>query len=112
MARATRLLTLSVIVEADDEYDTEGDSELDDLINRLIDAGQAAIAVEHPLGVSMAVSTTLDPKAINCGQCAECSTWTTDLDASEPVPGLSHGARVDGRLLCDDHLPEGHEHAF
>lgn len=112
MARATRLLTLSVVVEVDDHYDAEGDSELDDALNRLIDAAQAAIPAEHPLGVSMAWSTTLDPKALNCGQCAECGVWTTDLDAPEIVPGLSHGARVDGRLLCDDHLPAGHPHAF
>lgn len=112
MARATRLLTLSVIVEADDAFDANGHSELDEAINRLIDAGQAALPAEHPLGVSMALSTTLDPNAINCGQCVECGVWATDLDMTEPVAGLSHGARVDGRLLCDDHLPEGHQHAF
>lgn len=112
MARAPRLLTLSVVVEADDQLGPNGDSELDDALNRLIDAAQSAMPAEHPLGVSMAWSTTLDPRAVNCGQCGECGAWTTDLDAPEPVAGLSHGARIEGRLLCDDHLPEGHPHAF
>lgn len=111
MARAPRLLTLSLIVNADDEFDAQGGSELDDALNRLIDAAQAALPAKHPLGVSMAWSTTLDPNSLNCGQCAECQAWVTDVEASDHLPGLIHGARVDGRLLCDDHLPAGHPHA-
>lgn len=107
MARMPRLLTLSIVVDADDEND-----ELDDAINRLIDAAESAFPLEHPQGVQMCWSTTLDERTENSGRCAECDAWVTDVERSDTVSGLGPGARVDGRLLCDEHLPEGHPHAF
>lgn len=54
----------------------------------------------------------LDPKTMNCGKCAKCHGWTTDMEKLNYINGLCNGATVDGELLCDECLPEGHRWAF
>lgn len=54
----------------------------------------------------------LDPKTMNCGKCAKCHGWTTDMEKPNYINGLCNGATVDGELLCDECLPEGHRWAF
>lgn len=45
---------------------------------------------------------------MNCGRCAICGTWCTDRERPGTILQISYGARVEGKLLCDEHLPEGH----
>lgn len=48
------------------------------------------------------------------GRCAECNRWVFDLDnVTQMTPTcISRGATFEGRLLCDEHLPPDHPHAF
>jgi hypothetical protein len=48
----------------------------------------------------------------NIGKCATCGCWTTDLEADNPIDALQRGARIDGMLYCDEHLPVDHPIAF
>ncbi|HEX8700245.1 MAG TPA: hypothetical protein VF815_15470 [Myxococcaceae bacterium] len=113
MARKTFLVTLTVAVEASDEESRSGLSELEELEQRLIESVDAALGnPERPLGWQATWSTELDPASINCGQCAVCGSWVTDRERPDSHIGLCNGARVEGRLLCDEHLPPGHRWAF
>jgi hypothetical protein len=48
------------------------------------------------------------------GRCAVCNRWVYDVEnATERTPTrICRGAVVDGRPLCDDHLPKDHPLAF
>ncbi len=54
----------------------------------------------------------LDVEGVNAGRCAVCGDWVTDVEKPSPLEGLSRGASVKGRLLCDEHLPPDHPWAF
>jgi hypothetical protein len=57
--------------------------------------------------------TQLDGKP-GVGKCAICDCWVYDVEnRTEHTPTeINRGAVVDGRLLCDEHLPEDHPIAF
>jgi hypothetical protein len=55
---------------------------------------------------------SLAPEIMNCVKCSSCGAWTTDREKDEPIEGLTNGATVDGKLLCDECLPEDHKWAF
>jgi len=113
MAKKTFLVTLTVAVEASDQESSSGLSELEELEQRLIQSVDVALeSPSPPLGWQVTWSTELDPTSINCGQCAVCGGWVTDRERPDPLKGLGNGARVEGRLLCDEHLPPGHRLAF
>lgn len=47
------------------------------------------------------------------GRCAVCNCWVFDVESSaEYRPPINPGAVFEGRLLCDEHLPEDHPVAF
>ncbi|MEW9700764.1 hypothetical protein [Paenibacillus sp. SI8] len=54
----------------------------------------------------------LNPNNMNCGKCYNCETWTTDREKPNPIMELCNGATIDGKLLCDECLPEDHRWAF
>lgn len=54
----------------------------------------------------------LDPNLINCGKCSNCGSWVTDREKDDPVLELCNGATFEGKLLCDECLPEHHMWAF
>jgi hypothetical protein len=112
MPKKTFLMTLTVAVEASDEEPDSGLSELGQLEHRLAAALDVALDQPAPLGWQALWSLELDPASSNCGQCAECGGWVTDREQPEPLAGLCNGARVNGRLLCDEHLPKEHRWAF
>jgi hypothetical protein len=113
MAKKTFLMTLTVVVEASDQETSRGLSELEELEQRLIESVDVALgSPPPPLGWQITWSTELAPASINCGQCAVCGGWVTDRERPDPLKGLGNGARVEGRLLCDEHLPPGHRLAF
>ena len=109
----TILLTMNLIVEVPVTTPDEEDLQAIALAGRLQAAIDDALG-PHPQGGGW-VGTSycdLDPSTMNCGRCAVCGVWTTDRERPEPIRGLSYGARFDGRLLCDEHLPEGHRWRF
>lgn len=108
MAKKTFLVTLSLVVEASNERPETGPSELQQLIRRLQDAATAVLNhPDSPLGVQSTMDVELNPSHLNCGQCAECGSWVTDEERPDREKALRKGARVDGRLLCREHLPPG-----
>ena len=54
----------------------------------------------------------LYPEEDNCGKCVNCGGWTTDREKPGYINELGKGATVDGKLLCDECLPRGHEFSF
>jgi len=53
-----------------------------------------------------------DTEKDNIGKCANCGTWTTDCEESNPVKDLNYGAKLKGVLFCDLCLPKDHPIAF
>ena len=53
-----------------------------------------------------------DTEKDNIGKCSVCGAWTTDSDGKNTVNTVSYGAKVDGLLFCDEHLPLNHHRAF
>lgn len=105
------LYTISVLVEFDeaelvpDELDF---TPVDRTGHRIVDTIDAAFPdAWQTMGIR-----ELDPATMNCGRCAECGCWTTDCERPDRLTGVNAGAVHDGRLLCDDHLPEDHPWAF
>jgi hypothetical protein len=64
------------------------------------------------LGWEMTLMQVLDPQKNNCGRCAICNSWVTDIEKPDPINGINIGATVAGQLLCDEHLPKNHPLAF
>jgi hypothetical protein len=118
MATRSWLLTVSVLVEQDQELSEKPgpgwrtDDELQEVVtaalSRLLDR-RPGIVVEWE---SM-TSIPLDGKPA-VGRCAVCNRWVYDVEScTEHTPTrICRGAVVDGRLLCDEHLPKDHPVAF
>ena len=53
-------------------------------------------------------SLVLEPGKMNCGLCAHCGCWTTDIEKADPVNELCSGATIGGKLLCEECLPSDH----
>jgi hypothetical protein len=107
------LLQLTVVVEAAEQAVGQGPTEVELLERRLVSAVRRELGEQpEPLGWSTTRFTELDPGHVNCGRCEVCGVWVTDREREEPLAGLPWGARLDGRLLCEDHLPPDHPWAF
>lgn len=74
--------------------------------------GEIEVDEAHTLEWYSTREIILSPRTMNCGKCACCGGWTTDMEKADPVQGLSHGAVVDGKLYCDECLPPDHPWAF
>src|SRR5215207_4112330 len=99
------LITLHVVVEVPWTTLPNGGSALEAITDRLQRAIDTEVAdLPPPLGWYSTRAQALDPDEVNCGRCAVCGHWTTDMEEPNPVRGLGCGARVDSRLLCDEHL--------
>lgn len=119
MAAETRswLINVCVVVEQ-----TDPPEDTDDLDPRMAydlqEAVTAAIAqrfADAPdISVEWESMQTLPLDGLpGVGRCAECNCWVFDVEnCTEYKPPLNPGAIFDGRLLCDDHLPEDHPVAF
>jgi hypothetical protein len=118
MATKSWLLTVSVLVEQDEEQPQRLGSgrRTDEEIQEAVTAALAHLLANRPGTVvewQSLTSVPLDGKPA-CGRCAVCNRWVYDVEnRTEQTPtGICPGAVVRGLLLCDEHLPEDHPVAF
>ncbi|MBS4537061.1 hypothetical protein GOQ27_01220 [Clostridium sp. D2Q-11] len=57
-------------------------------------------------------SLMLDLSSYNCGKCSFCGQWTTDREKTNAIEGICNGSTIDGRLFCDECLPNNHRWAL
>lgn len=111
--KRTVLVRAYHLIEVEEEELLKEDGLLDGLVNEISNDKELSVMGET---VSMKWQGTavipLLPELYNCGQCAYCGAWVTDREKEDPIEGLTNGAVVDGKLLCDECLPEDHRWAF
>jgi hypothetical protein len=117
MATRTWLISVSVSIEQPEEL-ADGDMPQHRMLGNVQETVTAALAKlfagEPETKVqweSMHAGPLDDLPGV--GRCAVCNCWVFDAEnCTEHVPPVNPGAVVDGRLLCDEHLPEDHPVAF
>lgn len=115
MKKTTILLRIAVLIEVDEAEAKKEHGEVDHMEVSIEDAINAAVGVDYGtpnLGWTSSQRIDLDEESMNCGHCAKCGLWVTDVERENPIHGLPIAATVNGELFCDDHLPKGHRHAF
>lgn len=117
MATKTWLVSVSVSIEQPEEL-ADGDMPRPGMLHAIPDAVTAALAKlfagepDTKVQWEMMRAGPLDDLP-GVGRCTVCNCWVFDAEnCGEYVPEVNPGAVVDGRLLCDDHLPEDHPVAF
>ena len=116
MATRSWLLTVSVLIEQDeDTLLREGWRTDEEFRNAVADAIAALYAGRSDTVVEWQslTSVPLDGKPAT-GRCAVCNCWMYDVEnCTDFTPTrISRGAVVEGRYLCDVHLPPDHPVAF
>ncbi len=118
MARHSTLLTIRVIVERDDvTYDEiKTPFSLEKNVEAAIrDALSSSMCAASNLSVEcVSTSFTYLDETPGCGRCESCKRWTCDAEGMPETSqiGICRGAKVDGKLLCDECLPTEHPYAF
>lgn len=100
----TILFKASYLIEVEDELllDTDEADQFRDLVfDTLSKNRKKKIDNTHIAYWKSSSYTALYPDKRNCGKCENCGAWTTDRDLPDPIDGLSDGARINSRLLCD-----------
>ncbi len=110
------LLTVSVLIEQDEETLRRNGWRTDDEFQRAVTAAIAALYAgrsDTMVEWQSLTSTPLDEKPA-VGRCAVCNRWVYDVqNATDRTPTrISRGAVVDGRYRCDEHLPPDHPLCF
>jgi hypothetical protein len=107
--KGTVMLLLTVLVEGTTTVSETAQYALLEVNNRLVTAITEVVGkVSGQIGWVKTDLTQLDDPRVNAGHCAVCGYWVTDRDQPDPLVGLPNGATVDGRLLCERHLPPEH----
>ena len=118
MALASSVLTVSLLIEQDVGTASRVPFPLrtDEEIRKAVLAAIAAILSDRPdvrvEWESLSI-VPLDGKPA-VGRCGVCNRWVYDVEnVTDMTPTrISRGAVVDGRYLCDEHLPKEHPAAF
>ena len=111
--KKTVLIKVSYLVDIEDE-----DFIKDEHLDRITDQVSEDINLQLNDSETMSLkwegtsSIILDSEIMNCGKCANCNRWATDIEKENPMKELCYGATVDGKLLCDECLPPEHPCAF
>ncbi len=106
------LLKMNFIYEIDnEELNSDELTQFDKLTYEMEDTCEK-IGTKYNLKWESSSTIALNHKEINCGKCETCGSWVTDCEAPNRISELNHGARVDGKLLCNECLPKGHRWAF
>jgi len=111
----TVLLRVSYLIDVEDNLwggSKEAETFLDAMDKALPASDTITIDAKHSANWNGSSFCVLDPARMNCGKCVRCGAWVTDRDKPEPVVGLTNGARVNGELLCNEHLSKEHRRAF
>ena len=116
MATRSWLLTVSVLIEQEEETLRRNGSRTDDEFQRAVTDAIAALYAGRSDTVvewESLTSTPLDGKP-SIGRCALCNRWVYDVEnVTDLTPTkICRGAVVDGQYLCDEHLPKDHPAAF
>lgn len=111
--KKTVLINASFLVEVEEIEVHKDFGMIDQVTNELcqdqtIQIGTNAVNVEW----ESCSTVVLDPGSMNCGLCSTCGRWTTDREKRDPLLQLCNGATFEGKLLCDDCLPEDHRWSF
>lgn len=111
--KKTVLINASFLVEVEESEVHKDFGMIDQVANELCQ-GQTIQIGTNEVNVEWESCSTvvLDPGSMNCGQCSTCGRWTTDREKSDPLLQLCNGATFEGKLLCDDCLPEDHTGSF
>ena len=107
--KKTALLTIGVLFEVNEDELHDDYNTIDYFEENTDTAIQKVMSIykKHPyLGGSSSRVTLLDTATMNCGQCAVCEVWVTDMEKPQPILEFEPGVVRDGRLICEDHLPE------
>ena len=112
--KKTILIRTSALVEIDDIEWNKDFNQIDKLTYELREKIDALLKndADSNLGWISTQTIALDENTMNCGKCAVCNSWVTDREKPNHVRGLNNGAIYNGKLLCDEHLPDGHRWAF
>ncbi|MGL5433926.1 MAG: hypothetical protein ACRDBO_00830 [Lachnospiraceae bacterium] len=111
----TVLFSVSYLIEVEEGLLTGSDeSEVfnDNVFKKLSKNSWKKIDAKHKAEWNCSCFSVLDPTQMNCGKCCRCDNWVTDREKPASIAGLTNGATVNGELLCDECLPEGHRWAF
>lgn len=112
-SKKTVLINVAYLLELPEEELKDENGLLDKLTNQICSDKKLEVEQgEYELSWNTTTSLTLDSESLNCGKCSKCGQWTTDRDKKEAIKGLTNGASVDGKLLCDECLPSSHRWAF
>lgn len=107
------LLKVAYLIELPEEEVNNDNGLLDKIIGR-IGEDKNLIIDKNEIEVKWNSTTSmiLESDELNCGKCINCGQWTTDRDSPDAIKGLCNGARIDGKLFCDECLPSDHRWAF
>lgn len=93
------------------ELYADGISGFEKVIHK-IEGYSSRVGKKYDLEWNSTSTIELDEKNMNCGNCANCGQWVTDCEKPGRISDLCNGARIDGKLYCDECLPRGHKWAF
>ncbi len=112
--KKTVLIRLGVLIEVDEKEISKENSEIDRITKRIIESIDNTLNYDGDslLGWHSSEGIPLNENEYNCGQCTNCGAWTSDREQANYIRELSIGARVNGKLFCDDCLPSDHPLAF
>ncbi|QEH67703.1 hypothetical protein [Cellulosilyticum sp. WCF-2] len=112
--KKTVLIKVSYLVDMEDEDLSKVDGLLDKITSEVSEDINLQLNTNEMISLKWegTSSRVLDSERINCGKCANCNGWVTDIEKEDPIKELCYGATVDGKLLCDECLPPEHPCAF
>jgi hypothetical protein len=105
---------LGVLIEVDEKEIEKKFSDVDKIGNEIIDSINNTLKYgeDSQLGWSFLTAIPLDENGLNCGRCSNCGGWASDKEKPGFIRELGIGARINGKLFCDECLPPDHPLAF
>ncbi len=111
MNKKTVLVSVNFLAEVEESELEKDNGELTKLEWELSEAHDK-LTSKIEIDWESSQSIVLEPENMNCGKCSSCGRWTTDREAPEAIKQICFGARVEGKILCDECLPKEHRWAF